>query len=288
MATDELRMPGPPRPGTAGAVPGHPAEKRRAVFRAEWDKLRTLPSTWWLLLATMVLTTAVGAAAAASLRTQCRQGGDCSADFVKSALTGVWVGQAAVVVLAVLTVAGEYATGTMRATFTAVPDRLRVVAAKASLLGLLTAVAGAFGVVGSLLVARAILPTRGSGALQDAVLIPLRDGSTVRAAVGSVLYLVLIAWLSVGVSFLLRDIAGTTGTVLGLLYLFPLLATLVSEPAWEDRLRKLGPGSAGLSIQATRHLDTLPIAPWPGVGVLAAYSAMALICGVAVVHRRDV
>ena len=38
-------------------------------------------------------------------------------------------------------------------------------------------------------------------------------------------------------------------------------------------------GPAGLAIQATTGLNTLPISPWAGLGVLAAWAAGALLLG---------
>jgi ABC-2 type transport system permease protein len=44
---------------------------------------------------------------------------------------------------------------------------------------------------------------------------------------------------------------------------------------------------AALSIQATRHLADLPIAPWPGLGVLAAYAAALLALACVLFRFRD-
>ena len=50
-------------------------------------------------------------------------------DPAKVSLTGIGLGQAAVVILAVLAVSGEYSTGMARLTFTAIPRRTSVLAA---------------------------------------------------------------------------------------------------------------------------------------------------------------
>ncbi|MER6138505.1 hypothetical protein ABT174_00385 [Streptomyces sparsogenes] len=60
------------------------------------------------------------------------------------------------------------------------------------------------------------------------------------AAVGSVLYLALIALIGLGVATAVRDAARAIGIVLGLLYLFPVV--------------------------------TQPIGPWAGLGVLATWT----------------
>ena len=71
-------------------------------------------------------------------------------------------------------------------------------------------------------------------------LVSLGHGPTLRAAVGSVLYLVLIALLSLGVATAVRESAAAIGLVLGLLYLFPFLAQVVSDPAWHRHLEQIG------------------------------------------------
>jgi ABC-2 type transport system permease protein len=45
--------------------------------------------------------------------------------------------------------------------------------------------------------------------------------------------------------------------------------------------------SAGLAVQATRGLDTMPVGPWQGLAVLAAYAATALLVGGVLLEVRD-
>jgi ABC-2 type transport system permease protein len=97
----------------------------------------------------------------------------------------------------------------------------------------------------------------------------------------------LIALLSVGVAALVRDAAAAVGLVLGLLYLTPIVSTLVSDPTWHDRLRKLSPMTAGLAVQSTVDVEAEPIAPWPGLGVLAVWAAAAMVTGAVTLHLRD-
>lgn len=251
-------------------------------LHAEWTKLRTLPSTWWLLAATAALTLAVGAAAVSSVTTQvCPNPAACHEDTVKLSLTGVWLGQAACLVLGALAMGAEYGTGTIRTTLTAMPTRSRVLAAKATALAALTAAAGAVGILLSLATARLILPTNGFETPS------LTDGPTLRAAAGSVLILMLVALLGLSLATLLRDTAGAITLGLGALYVVPLLADLLHSPTWQDRVQRWAPIPAALSIQATRDLDRLPIGPWPGLGVLAAYAAGLLALGGALFRMRD-
>lgn len=248
------------------------------ALRAEWTKLRTLRGTGWLLLLAVVLTVAVGAVLAATLTCPW---GRCTRDSVRLAFSGLQVSQACVALLAVLAVGGEYGSGMIATTLTAIPRRGRMLAAKAAVVAGLSAVAAVVGVLGSALAARLILPGTGYPVPSPV------DGPTVRAAAGSVLYLVLVALLAVGIAMAVRDSGVSIAVVLGLLYLFPLLASLVADPGWHRFLWSLAPMNAGLAVQTTVNVASLPIGPWAGLGVLAAWAAAALLGGWLVLRARD-
>jgi ABC-2 type transport system permease protein len=260
---------------------------RRAV-RAEWTKLRSVPSLPWLLAVAVGLTVAGSAGAVASVDTsQCPTPTECFEDTTKLSLSGIRLGQAAVVALGVLAMSSEYSTGTIGSTLAANPSRRLVLLAKAAAVTTVALVAGVLGVLGSLAAGRAILPGNGFTRANGYEALSLGDGSTLRAAAGSVLYLVLVALLSLGVATAVRDTAGAITGMLALLYAFPIVAALVSDPRWQHRLERYGPMEAGLSIQNTMRLDELPIAPWPGLGVLATYAGVALLSGLALFQLRD-
>jgi len=256
------------------------------ALNAEWTKIRTAPGTIWLLAATMVLTVAVSTAATAA--TRCPAGAACPVDPAKLSLTGVEFGQAVVAVLAVLAISTEYSTGMIRATLTAMPRRAVVLAAKAAVTTGPVLAAAAVAVAGSLLAGRLILPGHGFTAARGFPLLSLADGPVLRAAAGSVLYLALIALLSLGVATAVRDPAAAIGIVLGLLYLFPIVAAVAAaDPNWQRRLEQIGPMTAGLDIEATTGLRSLPLSPWAGLGVLAAWAAAALLAGGLLLRLRD-
>ncbi|HET6214841.1 MAG TPA: ABC transporter permease, partial [Micromonosporaceae bacterium] len=90
--------------------------------------------------------------------------------------------------------------------------------------------AGTIAVLACLLAGRLILPGHGFTPARGYPLLSLGDGPVLRAAAGSVLYLALIALLSLGAATAIRDSAAAIGVVLGLLYLFPVVAELVTDP----------------------------------------------------------
>lgn len=254
------------------------------ALHSEWTKLRTVAETAWLLVGAIVATVVVSAGTASAV--SCSSTG-CGQDPTKLSLTGIDLSQAIIAILAVTAISGEYSTGMIRTTFTATPRRLVVLASKAVILAGVTLVAGTIAVLGSLLAGRLILPGRGFTAAHGYAPISLTDGSTLRAAVGSVFYLVLIALLSLGVATMIRESAIGVGTVLGLLYLFPVVVQAVTDPSWKRFLQQIAPMNAGLDIQSTINLRHLPIAPWAGLGVLAAWAGGALLVGGLLLHLRD-
>jgi ABC-2 type transport system permease protein len=225
--------------------------------------------------------------AAADAATTCSSGG-CQADPAKLSLTGVQVGQAIVAVIAVLAVSNEYSTGMIKVTLTAMPRRLTVLAAKAALVAGLVLTAAAAAVGASVLAGRLILPGHGfTPAHGYPALLSLGDGPVLRAACGSVLYLAMIALLSLGVATAVRESAVAIGLVLGLLYVFPVVTSVIGNQHWQRHLEQIGPMTAGLTIQDTVNLSGLPLTPWQGLGVLALWAAGALILGALVFRFRD-
>lgn len=259
----------------------------RAV-RAEWTKLRTVPSTPWLLVSVVVLMVAIGAATAGAVDLKhCPPGAACHPDTTRLALAGVWLGQVVVVVLGVLVVAPEYGDRLIQTTLAAVPRRTEVLAAKAAVVAGGTLGTGLLGVLGSILVARIILPRNGFSRVNGYPPLSLADGATLRAATGTVLYLLLIGLLALGVAAVVRDAASSVTVVLALLFAGPIAVQFITNQQWNERLRRFAPSEAGLAIQSTVSVHDLPVGPWAGLGVLAAWSAAAVLVGGVLLVWRD-
>jgi ABC-2 type transport system permease protein len=269
--------------GMTGALRAEGGALREAVH-AEWTKLRTVSSTGWLLLTLIVVT--VGFSVLEVVVQKCPT--SCSYDTPKLSLTGVLVGQAAVAVLAVLMVTGEYSSGMIRITLTAVPRRITALAAKAVVLTGVVLVTGAIAAAWSLIAGRYILPGNGFTGAHGSEVLSLSAGPTLRAAAGSVLYLALIGLFSLGLAIAIRDSGASIAILLGLIYIVPLIVQFgILDSRWERRLEQWSPMNAGMAIQATRDLKTLPIGPWPGLGVLALWAAGALLLGGLLLRLRD-
>jgi ABC-2 type transport system permease protein len=253
------------------------------AIHAEWTKLRTMPGNCWLLLA--IIAASVAASWLASAIVKCPA--SCGTDTTRLSLTGILLGQAAVAILAIGVIAPEYSTGMITVTLTAVPRRARMLAAKAIVLTTLVTAAGVIAVLGGLLAGRILQPGNGFSAARGFAALSLTHGPTLRAAIGSVLYLALIGLLSLGAASVLRDSAVAMSVVLGLLYLVPLFGNVALSHTWQHRIDRWAPANAGLAIQVTRNLAKLPIGPWPGLGVLAAWAAGAMLLGYLLLRLRD-
>ncbi len=254
------------------------------VVHAEWTKLRTAPGTTWALLAMVAATAALGVTA--DLAARCPQAG-CRIDPARTALTGIYLGQVIVVVLAAASIGGEYGSGMITVTLAAMPRRIAVLAAKAVTVSGPVLLAGIAAVAGSLLAGRLILPGRGFTGADGSPALALTDPAVLRAAVGSVLYLALIGLLSLGAAAVARSTAAGVGIVLGLLYVVPIIPAVVTPAGLHRHLEQIAPLTAGMDIQATTGLASLPLSPWAGLGVLAAWAAGALLLGGLALRFRD-
>ena len=249
------------------------------TVRSEWTKLTTSPGTVWMLLGIIALT--IGTSAASSATAGCPPVDGCVVDPARTGLAGVTVGQALVVVLGALLIGGEYHTGMIGVSLAATPRRTSLLLAKVANLGALVAVAGVLGVLGSYVAGRLLLPGRGYH------LAPLTEPAMLRAVGGSVLYLILVALLGLGLAAMMREPAAAIGVAFGLLYVFPLITSVVTEKHWRRHLEQIQPMGAGLDIQATLNLHGLVLSPWAGLGVLAAWALGALFTGWLLLITRD-
>src|SRR6266511_3257238 len=118
---------------TEAAVPSH-AVRARDVLTSEWTKLRSVRSTYWTLLIAIVTTVGLSAIVAVAFATPPPDHRP-PIDPLLPSFASLEYAVLAVGVLGVLTFTSEHTTGLIRTTFTAVPRRRAVLAAKAILSG---------------------------------------------------------------------------------------------------------------------------------------------------------
>ncbi|TMQ90249.1 DUF1349 domain-containing protein [Actinomadura soli] len=200
-------------------------------------------------------------------------------DTTRTTLTGVLIGQAAIVALAVLFVTSEYRRGMLRTTFAATPRRGRVLAAKAVVAGLAAMAAGLAAAFGAVLLAA---PLQRSNGLSPP---SLADGAVLRAVLGTAALLAVVAVFTVAVAVIVRRSAPAITVVLMVLLLPQIVATglPLSAARWLERLTP----AAGFAIQQTVVRFDRAIGPWTGFGVLCAYAAAAMAAALWLVRKRD-
>ncbi|MFI7339111.1 hypothetical protein ACIBUY_14360 [Streptomyces sp. NPDC050085] len=260
---------------------------RRAIH-GEWTKLRTVPGQLWTVVSltgAMVAFTALIAASAGK-----GQSGVLAPTALS--LSGVYLAQTGAALVAIAVVSSEYPR-MIRTTLAANPRRTTVFVAKAAVTVAAVLAAALPAVLGSLAAGRTVLSGReggegGEGGDGGFPQLPLSSAALWRAALGTVVYLLLVALLSVGVALVVRHAAAAVGAVMALLY-GPYLATLIIKMPEHalHRVQKVSPMTAGLAVQTTSGTGTAPLAPWTGIAVLAAYAGGALVLGWAVLRRRD-
>ena len=251
------------------------------VVRAEWLKFRTVRSSWLTLAVTMLLVVGLGAlftAARAAHWPPRDPGEQFTFDPTRISLAGVFLAQLAMGVLGVLVVTGEYASGTIRATFTAVPRRLPVYIAKPLVFAVLSLVTLVPTTFAAFIVGQDLLSSKGINTTLGAP-------HVLRAVIGAALYLTAIGLFGVGLGWLLRHTAGAISTLFGVLLILPILARVLPSP-WNDDVSKWLPSDAGQGIFGVR-IEGLSLGPWAGFALLCGYVAAVLLLGAVTVVRRD-
>ena len=190
-------------------------------------------------------------------------------------------------VFGVLAVGTEYSTGMISTTLTAVPRRGRLLTSKAAIVAMPVLAASSLAVLRSLLAGRLLLPGAGSSPAEALRRSHSPTGRPCGQPPVRPCTWVLVALLSVGVAVVVRDSAAAIGLMLGLLYVFPVLAHVVSDPRWQRHLEQIAPSSAGPNVQATIHVEQLSTGPWAGLGVLALWARAALVAAYLALAVRD-
>jgi ABC-type transport system involved in multi-copper enzyme maturation permease subunit len=247
------------------------------VERAEFTKVRSVPSTGWSLLAGAALI--VGFGILYAMLTVSHPHSDPAAfDAAAAALAGVQLAQIAAGVLGALVITGEYATGSIRTTLAAVPRRGRVLAAKAAVVAATTFAVSLPSAVAAFLIGQRILAPQHLDA-------SLGEPGVLRAVVGSALYLTLVALLGLGLGVLLRNTAGAVATLFGLLFGLPIAAGLLPA-GLADHVGRYLPSSAGLAVTFDGR-DPASLAPWTGFAVFTLYAGAVLALGAWRLRRTD-
>lgn len=265
-----------------------PPQAARAGLRdavaSEWTKIRSVRSTWWTLsvfvLVPLVLGAGLAAVTAASISSGQAQAAGLNATEV-SLSTLLTAGPLVLMVLGALVITAEYSTGMIRASLTAQPRRETVVAAKGIVFAAVAVVMSAVTAFIAFFLVQAILGGTGRAAA-------LSDPGVPGAIIGTAVFVSLIGLLSYGFGLIIRHTAGTIATMVGVLYVVPLITEALPGGLPGD-IGKWLPTSAGNQMVAAVPGPANPalFSAWPQLGVTAGWAVVLVVIGAALFSSRD-
>jgi ABC-2 type transport system permease protein len=252
------------------------------VVVSEWTKLHSLRSTRWSLLVAVVLT--IGLPAIFAAVTSSHWGSMAPHERADRhpldiALAGVNLSQLAIGVLGVLVITGEYSTGMIRASFTAVPKRLPVLWAKVVVFAVVSFVLMLPSTVAAFYVSQAILSKH------DILQTSLSANGVLRSVVGGALYLMLFGVFCLALGAIVRNTAGGIAAFVALFFVIPPLLN-VFPTSWQNSINPWIPNSAFRSIFQLTH-GSHSLSPAGGVAVSLGYVAFAVAVAAFLLVRRD-
>jgi ABC-type transport system involved in multi-copper enzyme maturation permease subunit len=217
-------------------------------------------------------------------------GGGFSAE---TTLAGTFGGLLAVIVVATLFMTAEYRRGLIRVTFTATPGRVRVLAAKALVIGSVTFVAGLAGAGAAIPLGERLLRANGN------YIMPVGTLTEIRLVMGTAALLAVAAVLACALGAILRHGAGTVAVVV-MLIVVPYFASLFSvlpagaadwmlrvTPAAAFSIQQTMPQYSQVTADYTPGNGYFPLAPWAGFAVLCLYAALAVALAAVRLRRTD-
>jgi ABC-type transport system involved in multi-copper enzyme maturation permease subunit len=258
------------------SVHSQPVTLRRAVS-SEWIKFRTLRSTIAVLAAAMLGMIVIALLVAYNTR---HLSANLQPDDVvaSSPLQGYFLGQLLVGSLGVLFVSGEYSTGMIRSTFAAVPRRLPALWAKLLIFIAVTAVAMIGVSIAAFAAAEALLSNYRPG-------YSIADPGVARVVIGTGVYLVLVGVIGSAIAWIVRSTPGSLVTYIAVVLILPVLFGNVLGN-WGKHVAQFLPSEAGGSFIRSLH-QPITLTPWAGLGVMIAWTALAIGIAAVQLRRRD-
>ncbi len=267
----------PTAPTRQRVVESQPVTVSRAVV-SEWIKFRTLRSSAFMLAGACVGMVAIAMIVGWNTRT-------ISAaldpeDIVSSAvLQGYYLGQLLIGALGVLFVSGEYSTGMIRSTMSAVPQRTPVLAAKTIVFVTVTSVTIIPCCVIAFVSGQAIISHSRTG-------YSLSDPGVLRLVLGTGLYLACIGLIGAACGWLVRNTPGALVTYFAIILVLPGIFGNALGNLGKD-IAQYFPSEAGRSFVSSLQTP-YTLSPWTGLTVLIAWVAMGLAMSALSLRARDI
>jgi ABC-2 type transport system permease protein len=251
------------------------------VVRSEFTKLKSVRSTWWTMLVLVVLSVGFSALICAVIKSSWHNmsaSDKATFDATSTSLGGIgFLGPLVIAVLGALVITSEYSTGMIRTSLTVMPRRSVMFAAKGIVFGLVTLVLSVVLSFVSFFLGQALLGDHSAS---------LSHPGTMRAIIGTAIYVTLCGLLAYGIGVLLRHTAGTITLVVGLLFVLPIIINLFPSSIHNAILRWL-PTSAGNAISTTVGTTDHMFSAWGEMAVLGVYVVIVLFAGAMLFRTRD-
>ena len=196
------------------------------TLRSEFTKIRSVRSTWWTLLALVVISVGIGAAICAGVAanwSHTTAADRATFDATQVSVAGLfYLGQLVIVVLGALVVTAEYSTGMIRTSLTAMPRRATLYTAKAVVFAAVAVVVTVVTAFVAFFLGQAILTSTHESAT-------LSQPNVLRAVVGGALYVTLCGLFAFAAGTIFRHTAATITSIIALLFVIPILAHLLPK-----------------------------------------------------------
>ena len=252
------------------------------VLLSEFTKFRTVRSTVWTLLVAVVLMIGISALFSAVTASQYHTfspADRASFNPVSISLSGMMFAVVAFGVLGVLMISGEYSTGMIRSSLTAVPRRLPVLWGK---LAVFAAVIFSISLVASLIsffLGQALLSSHHLG-------VSVAAPGVLRSIIGAALYGTVAGMIGVALGALFRNTAAGIATFAGVFFVIPPLTGLLPASI-SDHLSQYLPSYAGEALWGGARGVTNALSPWTGFAVLCGYAVVVIAAAALRLRRVD-
>lgn len=257
----------------------------QSTLKSEWTKIRSVRSTWIIVMLAILLSIGTSALVSVVIGATYNSWDDSGSGFagsVTSSLTGLLFSLILLVVLGVTSVTSEYSTRSIQTTFMVNPRRVRVLAARAVIVGALGVTVGIITVPGMFLVGQAIFSSYG---LETA---SITDSDAARhLVVYALVQATVYTMIPFSIAWLLRGTATAITASLGFLLLPSMLVDIV--PTWvQANVLRYMPGFATDSLAGYKSGPSTYLGQTPAIAVVAIWLVGLLIAAAVVLHRRDV
>jgi ABC-2 type transport system permease protein len=247
------------------------------LVHSEWIKFRSLRSTWWVLATAAV--TMLALALIIAYNTRHLTANQQAEDLVPSApLQGSDLAQLLLGALGIVFVTGEFSTGMIRSTLTAVPRRLPVLAAKLAVFAAVTAALMAATSLIAFLAAQGLIGHYRTG-------YSLSSPGAFRTVMGTAIYLTLVGVIGMMIGWIVRSTPGALVTYAALVLVVPALFGNFLQH-WGLTVDQYTPPQAGASFSSNLP-DPPALSPWAGFWVVVAWASAATLTAIGTLRRRD-